>query len=52
MGVLAIYASRTCIMVVISTGYSIADVIVVDVVAHGRKEKTDISNLKKENLGN
>ncbi len=39
MGVLTIYASHTRIMVVIPTGYSIADMIVVEVVAHSGKEK-------------
>ncbi len=41
MGVLAFYASRTCIVVVIPTSDPITGVIVVDVVAHahGRKEK-------------
>ncbi len=52
MGVLTIYASRTRIMVVIPTSDPIACVIVVDVVAHGRKEKGGCFKFQKEYLRN
>ncbi len=49
MRIVAVYASHTHIMLVIPTGDPITNMIVVGVVAHGRKEKTDFP---KENLDN